>query len=787
MKKIVLFSLLTLSVPAVAEEAALDSMEVVELSEVVINDVKGGNTRKQPSAVTLIDKVMMDNNHLASLKGASNLVPNMFIPDYGSRLTSAIYIRGIGSRINNPTVGLYVDNMPYFDKSAFDFNLYDIERIDVLRGPQGTLYGRNAMGGIVNIYTKNPMYYQGTEVKLGFATRDNHRDVSLTHYHRVSNNIAFSAGGYYEGGDGFYKNDVTGKNADGMLSAGGRVRGFYDNHDGLTIDLIANYDYSDEKAYPYFYTGSLTGTEEYHDYIGRITNNRDNTYRRNLFNVGVNVGYIFPNWLRLNAITSYQHLSDRMFMDQDFIQPDIYTLEQRQLSNCINEEITLKKDDGLWQWITGVNMMHQGLTTNGPVTFYEDGVSSIIEENTNSVFEALRKQNPKMPEMYLEMTDREFVVTSDMKTPVTTMAMFHQSSLHLGRFILTGGLRLEYEKLHLDYASESDVSFDFNIKMPAPIPSQSFPGIKAQPKLTGTLDNNDLQILPKLSLMYQLDGNVENIYVTASKGYRSGGYNIQMFSDIIQNLMRSEMISGINTEGEGVVEKMLGQDKYEAMMVNADVNSVVYKPEYSWNFELGSKLYFPEACLRVDAALFYNHVYDQQLSRFAPSGLGRMMVNAGKSQSYGGELSAMWKNNGTTINGNYGFTHAEFTEYEDGKNDYAGKHVPFVPMHTVSLDANHEWRVKGGILGNNSSVVSVGANISGAGRIYWTENNEVSEPFYALLGARIGYTCGNYGVILWGKNLTRKKYNTFYFESASRCFEQHGKPLQVGIDINIKL
>ena len=75
----------------------------------------------------------------------------------GAKLTSAIYIRGIGARSSGQSVGLYVDNVPYLDKSTFDFELTDIQRIEVLRGPQGTLYGRNAMGGIVNIYTISPV------------------------------------------------------------------------------------------------------------------------------------------------------------------------------------------------------------------------------------------------------------------------------------------------------------------------------------------------------------------------------------------------------------------------------------------------------------------------------------------------------------------------------------------------------------------------------------------------------------------------------------------------------
>ena len=70
------------------------------------------------------------------------------MPDYmGQKLTSAIYIRGIGARSSGQSVGLYVDNVPYLDKSTFDFELTDIQRIEVLRGPQrNLLYGRNAMG-----------------------------------------------------------------------------------------------------------------------------------------------------------------------------------------------------------------------------------------------------------------------------------------------------------------------------------------------------------------------------------------------------------------------------------------------------------------------------------------------------------------------------------------------------------------------------------------------------------------------------------------------------------------
>ena len=168
-----------------AEEA--DTLKVVDVEEITVIAAPKENRklREQPAAVTLLSQQDMQNAQVNSIKNLTSVVPNMFIPDYGSRLTSAVYIRGIGSRINTPSVGLYVDNIPYIDKSAFDFSYADVERIDVLRGPQGTLYGRNAMGGLIKVHTKSPFSYQGTDFHVGAGTH-NAYNTSLTHYHQRS-------------------------------------------------------------------------------------------------------------------------------------------------------------------------------------------------------------------------------------------------------------------------------------------------------------------------------------------------------------------------------------------------------------------------------------------------------------------------------------------------------------------------------------------------------------------------------------------------------------------------
>ena len=187
-KRICLFTTALLSLCTIwADELPQDSIKVIDVEEVLVIGTPKENRkmRELPAAVTLLSQKDMRGNQVNSIKSLNALVPSIYIPDYGSKLTSAIYIRGVGSRINTPSVGLYVDNVPYIDKSAFDFNYSDIERIDVLRGPQATLYGRNTMGGLIRVHTKSPFSYQGTDIKLGAATYGTY-NASLTHYHRIS-------------------------------------------------------------------------------------------------------------------------------------------------------------------------------------------------------------------------------------------------------------------------------------------------------------------------------------------------------------------------------------------------------------------------------------------------------------------------------------------------------------------------------------------------------------------------------------------------------------------------
>lgn len=772
-----------------AEEA--DTLKVVDIEEVLVIAAPKENRklREQPAAVTLLSQQDMQAAQVNSIKNLTSLVPNMFIPDYGSRLTSAVYIRGIGSRINTPSVGLYVDNIPYIDKSAFDFNYSDVERIDVLRGPQGTLYGRNAMGGLVKIHTKSPFTYQGTDFRMGAGTH-NAYNTSLTHYHRISERFAFSTGGFYDYQGGFFRNAArNNEKADKGQSAGGRFRGIYLPSENWKVDLSLSYEYSDQGGYPYFYMGNLNPDkqdEQLRPFVGKISNNEASSYYRNLMNAGLNLEYQARDFT-LSAVTGYQFLKDRMFMDQDFTPADIFNIEQKQKMNTVSEEVILKsRPNRRWQWTSGAFGFYQWLHTDGPVVFHKEGINQVMEGNVNNVFDALADKSPMIPQMHLDINNESLRVGGSFDTPTLSGALFHQSTfndLFVKGLSATVGLRLDYEKIWMDYNSVADpTNFDFSLKMataPRPIVST---GLEGNAAYIGKESADYVQLLPKFALQYEWKkGN--NVYATAARGYRSGGYNIQMFSDLITGVLRNSMMDAIAADPKfssmaGMIKKMEGE-------LPEVSEATRYRPEYTWNYEIGTHLTLWEGRLLADVSAFYMDTRDQQISKFAESGLGRVTVNAGKSRSYGAEASLRAAlTDDLTLNACYGYTYAVFKDYATSYQlNYKGNYVPFVPKHTLNVGGQYIFRIHPG---HWLDRIQLNANYTGAGRIYWTEENTVSQAFYGTLNGRVSFQKGNGQIDFWVRNALDKDYAAFYFESMGNGFMQKGRPVQAGIELRCR-
>ncbi|MCK9179831.1 MAG: TonB-dependent receptor [Bacteroides sp.] len=774
-----------------------DSIQTINIDEVVIISSPKEHTklREQPVSSTQLSKNKLRALQIHNLKDISGIAPNIFIPNYGSKLTSAIYIRGIGSRINTPSVGLYVDNVPFLNQSSFDFNYADIERVDILRGPQSTLYGRNTMGGLIKVHTKSPFSYQGTDFQIGAGTY-NRYNTSVKHYHRISNQFAFSTGVFYEHEGGFFKNkELNDKRIDKLDAGGGRFRGIYMPHENLKFDLSMGYEYSDQGGYPY---GEYNKEDK--TYFQPAYNEKS-SYRRGLFNAGLNIEYQAKNFV-LSAVTGYQNLKDRMCLDQDFTKDNIFTLEQKQKLNTISEEIIFKSKAGRkWEWTSGVFGFYQWLNTKGPVTFYEKGVKDVLEHNINSNLPSVGPMS-----MSMNFKDKNLLVDGAFDTPILSAAIFHQSTINdlfIPGLSFTAGLRLDYEKNKVKYNSNSKTNYLFTIKAPM-MPMVLDQSIN--PTLKGNLSNDYTQLLPKFALQYDFGGN--NVYATISKGYRSGGYNVQMFNGLIQTAMKNDMMSSV---GEGSIAK-LEEMKESGMippMISDKLDGIIetiknstqpekihieeatkFKPEYSWNYEVGTHLSLFSNQLDLDLSTYLMNTRDQQLSKFEKNGLGRITENAGKSRSYGAEAALRAKlTQSLHLNASYGYTHATFTNYSTINNqneevDYKGNRVPFAPTHTFSIGANYLWNLP---TRNWLDYIQFDAQYNGAGRIYWTEKNDLSQSVYGTLNGRISFGKGRAQADLWVKNALNKDYSTFYFESAGtgsmKGFMQKGRPVHLGINL----
>ena len=763
----------------------LDSSRIHDLDEIIVvsQPKERFRLRQQPLSSNAFSTQELNKLGVRDVRELSVYVPSFVMPNYGSRLTSSVYVRGIGSRVNSPAVGFYMDGIPLISKSALNFHTYQIDRIDILRGPQGTLYGQNTEGGLVKLFTKNPLHYQGTDINLGIGSRL-YRNVEFAHYAKLTNRLGVSVAGFYNGQNGFFRNQTTNERADQYNEAGGRFRLSATPTDHLTLDFLADYQYVNQNGFPY-------GTLEADGTTARPSANRQATYRRNILNTAFSLGFK-ANHFDFSSITSYQYLRDFMFMDQDYLPQDFMHLEQCQLQNAFTQEFTLKGNHavgGFWHWTAGAFFSTQWLKTVTPVYFDAEMNKAVSHNITKYAYNGILKSLAKR--FGSEAAAAAFIkrmggckvevelspVLGTFRTPMTNLAFFHESNFDITkRLAATLGLRYDYSHVAIDYETSASIKL-----------SQDVIGRHADATIYTSLKNNTdhddfNQLLPKFGLTYKFGNHGSNVYGLVSKGYRAGGFNIQMFSDILQ-----AELSKASQRAVGNITLQHDAAYYEKIS-----KTISYKPETSWNYEVGTHLNLFEGALHFDLSAFFMQVRNQQLSVMAGEyGFGRMMTNAGKSESCGFETSLRGNvfNDHLNWGVNYGFTRAVFKDYTSGegtnKVSYVNNYVPFAPKHTLGAYADYRLDFKSMALHS----ITLGANANAQGKVYWDEANLYSQKFYGVLGAHADADFGKIVLSVWGRNLTNTRYNTFAAQSAATgktyTFAQLGNPFQCGVDVRL--
>ena len=662
--------------------------KTVGLNEVTIVELKKSKENLATNSVSVVDSGFINRHELQSLTELTAVVPNFYMPEYGSKQNTPVYIRGVGAKTKGSAVGFYVDGIPHFENSSFDVDMSNVSSVMVFRGPQGTLYGRNAIGGIIDVSTISPLVYQGTQLKLGYGS---HNDAlfQFSHYDKLGSKVGYSVAGGYHYNDGFHRNIFTNKYADQLKDAYGRVGLMWLLNNKWFLRVNSMLDYSNQGGYPYGKYNRLTGETEAVNY------NRYSSYRRLLSTSGLNIRYAGEN-VSFSSQTAFQYIRDRQGIDQDFTANDTYFVKNRLMQTMLSQEFILKSNNNSrYQWLFGAFAMTQHIN-NTVETQY------ITKDNA-------------FPTNY--------------RIPVNALALYHQSIIKLfSGFSFIAGLRWDYEHSTLNYLRETY--------------QLSTNGARKEVKnVNSSLHFN--QITPKFALQYQDERNNNTYYFSVTRGYKAGGFN--------QTFQKEEETS--------------------------------YDPEYNWNYELGGKMNILKDKLYAEASLYYIDWRKQQVNQTVP-GVGNVIHNAGHSSSKGFELalnSSPLKNLNIAIS--YGYTYAKFIEYQkSAKLNYSGNMLPMVPRNTLSCSASYT------LYPSRTPFIDkivLTAGLTGLGKIYWAEDNEVAQNFYALLNAKISITSGIFTWECWGKNITDTHYNVYCFKS-SADYAQVGKPAYFGTSLLVK-
>ncbi|MBK5195776.1 MAG: TonB-dependent receptor, partial [Proteiniphilum sp.] len=457
------FLLLFVPFPIVANET--DTLRQFTLDSIVVSSIKLPNVSwTMPVASTTIDAQTMERRQLNDMKDFTASIPNFMMIDRDTRLTSSVFVRGVGSLINTPGVAMYVDGVPHFEKSSFDINLMEIERVEFLRGPQGTLFGRNAMGGIILVHTTSPFRRQGTRLKLSYGSFNDTR-FSISHLNKINQAFAYGVTADYNHSDGYIHNCYDNKKADKLNAASLNSRLEWRPRTNLSLRLINGFEMVTQGAFAYGDVNEET------NYVDSVNINHESYYDRKIYDSGLQVDFHTPYfWLR--SQTSLQLLDDTYNVDQDASPKDLYYAVQSEKQLLLSEEINIKNvSAGRYGWNFGLFAFNHA-----------------IERSTD---------------VFINMANPAYQLEKRYDDYSRGIAFYHQSELQItSKLILVAGIRYDVEQansIHTEHKLTADTVVLRN---------------RYNSPLTFT------QWTPKVSLQYRFNRD-NQLYITWAKGYKT--------------------------------------------------------------------------------------------------------------------------------------------------------------------------------------------------------------------------------------------------------------------------
>jgi len=517
-----------LGIPSVVVSAqSVDS--AASLNEVVVTAQKREEPLgKVPIAIAAFTASQVQQFRLWNNKDISGVVPGLYAADPGDG-RDVISIRGITSTSYDPAIAVYIDGINQFGLDTYIPSLFDIQRIEILRGPQGTLYGRNAMGGVMNIITRQPTNQIGGLAEVSTGNYGLQRYMAAFRAPLVRNKLFIGVAGLYEGRNGYYTNVYDGSSYDKQHSFTGNYYVKYLMGPRWTLDLnIKHRNNRNHGAFPLVADLSSVFQQPF-----KLDQNAKTTMMDNTFQSSFSAGYKGRGF-NFKSQTSYQR-NYRYY--QEPIDGDFSPLDAISVINNYGKRWNNIK--ALTEDIQFSSAASSGLKwTAGSYWFYQDQPNK----------QATRYGNDAN---LLGVGDSLFSTINTTRNHKWGMAFYGQLSYAISRRAsLTAGLRYDYEHQWEDVLGEYQHDPD-----PSPV--------VIIPDTSGRVSFHAFS--PRLALDYQVADHA-TLYAVYSRGFRTGGLTQLSFNPLQPPLagFRPEYSSNYEL---GIKNSLLSR----ALQVNADV------------------------------------------------------------------------------------------------------------------------------------------------------------------------------------------------------------------------
>ncbi|MFN3238697.1 MAG: TonB-dependent receptor, partial [Pseudomonadales bacterium] len=678
------------------------------LEEVIVTAQKREQSIKEvPVSMSVLDEEQLKIKGFSRLDDIAFGAANLAITNPSGSRAVQFTMRGITGQTffagAESGVGVFVDGVYLNNPPAQNFDLLDVERIEVLRGPQGTLYGKNTIAGAINVITRKPD--EETRVSLlGEIGSDDHRRLRAAASGQLSENVFAAIGLGKHERDGFQDNTFNRSQFDDADSWNIKSALRFVPSDQLEINLAA--DYMEEDIVP----AALDVTPD----DRKSAHNRASFEEREVKGVSLTVDYDLTDGLALTSITSWRDYDTQRANDDDGTTTDAYfTLGEQDTSQRSQELRITSNNDSKLQWLAGLYYLEADLNERSNNNLFPDPLFTLLNGISCTDLFTLNFLSLGFPPDQAAAsaaalcadTVADHIVSHDSETA----AVFGQISYDFtDRLRLTAGLRSSWEDK------------EFRIRQPGPGGA-----LFLLPGVDSTFDRDNTAIDPMISLGYATDAS--NYYATISRGSKSGGFNTGAVGDASQ-------LADVEFDEETLV-----------------------------NYELGLKTTLLDGRLDLNAALFLMDYEDLQVFRIEANAQGipvSRITNVAEASSRGVELDFLYRPiDSLAIQGSVGYLRARYDDYSQCGQDSAGNlldctdnHLTNAPERTSSLNVTYTRPV-----GSRFQLL-LNAEWSYRGDVYYDVFNSdgAFQSAFSVFNANIvlSEVSDRWSVSLWGRNIT---------------------------------